>query len=660
MCAARQGRAADTQPEPFYLGEVVIEADYTDHDVEEIMDRPINTTVIRREDFENRFTSLPEVLSEQAGVEIKTYGGFGSYSTVSIRGVSSDKVLVMLDGIPLNLGLGGAVNIGDLPLKTLERIEVYKGHVPAEFGTNAIGGVVNLVTRKGGGKTGGGLSLSAGDYDTREFNLFTSSSAKDLDLAVSLTRRESDGDFDYLNDMGTPYNSSDDSRISRKNNWFRDTHAVLNAEYAVDRNRRLIFGQRWSYKNQGVPGPANSPSLFANLKTLNTVMNLKYKNREGLGPDTETGVDLQLHKYESRFNDTYTNSGEIGLNRQDNRNTTTSTSLTGHFNTYIGANHEIYGSLSRTREHYQPTDRMKEIEVGMPSTRTAWTTRLEYRFRSGSDRLLATAAVGRQDVKSTFPGDDPDTSWLLQPDQTDKQKLDDYHLGLRLRISERLTMKANAGKYYRLPGFYELFGDRGSVVGNTDLRPENGENLDIGLSLTAGPSKNNVTFDFTYFDQNIDDIIVFVEKTRTVFYATNLKNASIRGTEASLNWKISPSWRFNANHTWKDTENGGDPPSDSGKKLPGQYEDTWNFKLQWNIAGFEIYNSLELARNAYLDSANFNELDDRDIYNAGLSYSVGDWVLSVDVKNINDNVISDVIGYPLPGRSTYFTVKRTF
>src|SRR3989449_9009126 len=93
------------------------------------LDSTAFATVIRAEDFAGRVTSVPELLREAVGVQVRGLGG--EYATVSIRGSTAEQVVVYLDGVPLNRALGGAVNLADLPLGQVESIEVYRGFTPA-------------------------------------------------------------------------------------------------------------------------------------------------------------------------------------------------------------------------------------------------------------------------------------------------------------------------------------------------------------------------------------------------------------------------------------------------------------------------------------------------------------------------------------------------
>ena len=112
--------------------------------------------------------SLPELLDQAVGIEVRRHGGMGSFSTVSIRGSTSEQVQIYLDGIPLNQALGGGVDLGGLPLSGVERVEVFRGAIPARLGGNSIGGVIQIRTRRPDGARRVRFQASAGSFGFRQ------------------------------------------------------------------------------------------------------------------------------------------------------------------------------------------------------------------------------------------------------------------------------------------------------------------------------------------------------------------------------------------------------------------------------------------------------------------------------------------------------------
>ena len=126
-----------------------------------------HTTVITRADIERwQMRDLLELLGQQAGVEMARSGGFGSQASLFLRGTNSSQTLVLIDGIRLNSAVGGAATIGGISLDTVERIEIVRGNLSSLYGSEAIGGVIQIFTRAGA-RPGASASAEAGAGHSR-------------------------------------------------------------------------------------------------------------------------------------------------------------------------------------------------------------------------------------------------------------------------------------------------------------------------------------------------------------------------------------------------------------------------------------------------------------------------------------------------------------
>ena len=111
---------------------------------------PGTVTVIRPEKYKGEQKTLADLLKDVPGVHVREVNGKGQYTTVSVRGSTAAQVGVFVDGVMTNLGGDAAVDISTIPVKNVERIEVYRGYIPSRFGGTFIGGVINVVTKKPG------------------------------------------------------------------------------------------------------------------------------------------------------------------------------------------------------------------------------------------------------------------------------------------------------------------------------------------------------------------------------------------------------------------------------------------------------------------------------------------------------------------------------
>ena len=159
--------------------------------------------------------SLPELLDQAAGVHVDQYGGLGAFSTVSLRGAAPGQVTVFLDGVPLTSAAHAEVNLSELPVSAVDRVEIYRGLAPLALGTATPGGAINLVTRSTPVRE---LSLARGSFGTWEGRGTTGIRRGALSALVHAGYLGSEGDFRYYDDNGTPYNPADDAVVPRANN----------------------------------------------------------------------------------------------------------------------------------------------------------------------------------------------------------------------------------------------------------------------------------------------------------------------------------------------------------------------------------------------------------------------------------------------------------
>ncbi|MBI2505652.1 MAG: TonB-dependent receptor plug domain-containing protein, partial [Candidatus Latescibacteria bacterium] len=219
-------------------------------------------------------TDLPQLLDGAVGVQVRRYGGLGSFSTVSIRGSTAEQVQVFLDGVPLNQALGGGVDLGELSLSGVESIEVYRGAVPARFGGNSIGGVVNIRTRRPGEASSLRLHAGGGSFATRQFSATTSGTWKNFELMGLSAYNASRNDFRFLDDNGTEYNLHDDAWTRRANSDFRSLNGLVKMARSWGRSH-LLAHTTLGLSQRGIPGISNNQALHTRYDTWNNLSELE-------------------------------------------------------------------------------------------------------------------------------------------------------------------------------------------------------------------------------------------------------------------------------------------------------------------------------------------------------------------------------------------------
>jgi iron complex outermembrane receptor protein len=576
----------------------------------------------------------------------------GGFSTVSVRGASSGQVLVLLDNVPLNQALGGAVNIGDIPLSNVERIEVYRGHAPVRFNTAPIGGVVNIVTRGTSAEPVIMSQHSMGSFGTHAQDVYATARINRWDHAVNAGLQGSTGNFNYADDNATPFNATDDTHTVRENNAYRAVNLSWKGARDGGPSERLRASADWFNKSEGVPGLGTSQSRTAGLSTQRAMTTLRWERDNYLFGATTLAAEIQYSQLRQSFYDPF---DEIGTGNQDNSNDTRRTGLVLELTGAPRPNHFLTFNTQWSRETFSPHDALAAIPLGRNSRRTTLTTALEDQISLFNDRLLLIPSARMESFDSDFT----DTPFTAGANTSVSDTLTSAYLGARYRLNRAVTLRANGGNYHRTPSLYELFGDRGFVIGNADLKPEKGENYDFGFILDLNQSINrNGIFELSAFVSEVENLITFIQNSQRTAVAMNVSRAEINGVEAALQLQAGPRWLFSSNYTYQETEDDGDVPFWRGNQLPGRHENQFNFTVK-NTFGAGHAWFFELARDNgnFLDAANLKPVPARNIQNLGLTWNAQWGKITFEVKNFGDEQVSDVVGFPLPGRSFNVTIN---
>lgn len=612
-----------------------------------------------------RVDSVADVLAENVGVRVRRFGGLGAFSTVSIRGSTPNQVEVYLDNVRLNQANFGLIDLGDVPLDNVEHIEVYRGFAPLQLGAGSMGGAINLITRQVAGETINNISASYGSFDTRKITLYRSQGFDKLGYFVLFNYTESDGDFTFLDDNGTPLNPDDDQKTSRTNNDFRSFSVNAKGTASLAGWELTVLDDLFT-KEQGVPGQSSLQSEHARLDVWRNLATLRLE-RAGF-PFVISDIALQLaHLWQREdFSDP---EGEIGTGVQDSESTSNTVSVNGLLNLYLERWHQILGTMLEWRyETFRvvdnlPARRGEPEHRGPLQRRTSVIIALQDEILLFDERLAIRPLLRYHFVNSDFGAQPGFGAAALDADRDEQDHLFSPSLGVKFRLFPAVDLKANVGRFQRVPTLFELFGDRGTTLGNPNLDAESSLNWDVGfvLELRRLGILDRVYFEYAYFGRRADDLIVFVQNSQATAQARNIGSAEILGHELSWSVTLLRHVRLYGNYTWQDAEDTSDTFS-RGNTLPGRPRHELHQAIELFVdAGKLVYEFDYIADNV-LDRANAFVVDERALHNLRMTIlPFGEWLkFTFEVKNITDNQVEDFRGFPLPGRSFFGTVEGRF
>jgi iron complex outermembrane receptor protein len=619
-----------------------------------------------------RVESVNEVLSDAVGVQVRQLGGLGSYGAASIRGSTPNQVPVYLDGVLLNGGGFATVDLGDLPLDTLASIDVYRGFTPIALGTAGIGGAIQLHTRDfDRGRTE--LAASAGSFGAARLYAFHAGALPWAEARIlgTLTAERSDGDFDYLNRNGTRHEPDDDRIQPRRNNDHRALGGLLKLDAAAGA-WRLTLAEDFHVKQQGVPGIDSLPTAHTRLATARNTLSARAER--AFGESLQLALDgswLYLH---DDFEDRFGAHGELGLGRQHTLASTHALTLGGVLQALPATDHLSALRLEGRWERFTHRDGIQQRD-GAAKQRLRLALAAQHEWNA-VEQLFVMPRLRLEYLHGAFGGGFlPGGLGELEP-TTSHDFLWQAALGLRWQALDGLSLQANGGRFVRAPDLAELFGDRGTVVGNPELRPEEGFNADAGviwLLAERGPL-DLLRLELVWFGSWTDDLIVQVQNSQSTVRSENVDAAEILGLEASLRAELWDLIQLSANYTYLHAVNRSDTVYHRGKRLPGRpvHEVFARLALAHRTArwGVKLWGDVDYAGQNYLTPSNLQrDALARLLFGAGLrlAHAASGLSLTVEVKNLLDTFVlrdddgrrrplRDFESFPLPGRTVMATL----
>lgn len=627
--------------------------------MDEVPDASAFATVIPVDRAAAEGSDVADLLAEVPGVQVRRYGGLGDFSTMSIRGSTPGQVRIFFDGVPLTRARSDVVNLSDLPLDQLDRIEVYRGVSPLSVSASALAGVVNLISRDPSDEPSFSLLAGGGSFLTRKVSATGSARQGDLGAIVSATYLGSKGDFPFEDDNGTLSNPNDDEVVDRQNNAFDSGEALAKLVYPLANGDKLSLLNDFYANAQGVPGIGAFQSTDAHLFELRNLSYLRWDTT----PATSLPLAFQTTGYfvygQQDFDDPM---GEIGLGRQDTLDQTYAMGVGCEGDAQLGA-HDLQARIDLGGEIFAPENRLTPDLSEPDQSRLTVGVGVGDTFGVLDDLLLIQPQLRYEHANDFFGGLVGPGGIVETTSSGASADLFTPRLGLTLRVRDDLAIKANGGRYARLPTFGELFGNQGSVIGNPDLKPEQGVNADLGFLYTPstdgwGPL-DALRVESALFLSEIDDLIVFVQNSQRTSVPRNVASTRTWGLELGATALLWREWGVAIAYTHQDARDLSGIPGRDGNQIPGQPADDLYLRLDWLNGIAQPYYELSFLADNYLDQANFLRVPARAVQTAGLTVPLPRWALeaTVEVRNFTDNQVEDVAGYPLPGISVFGSLR---
>lgn len=508
-------------PQATELDEVVV----VSNGVTRLKRSAFNAVALDTKALQNSTQNLSEALAQAPGMKIRESGGVGSDMQLMMDGFTGKHIKIFIDGVPQE-GVGSSFGLNNIPVNYAERIEVYKGVVPVGFGTDAIGGVINITTKKNRDKWFLDASYSYGSFNThKSYVNFGQTFRSGLTYEINVFQNYSDNNY-YVD---TPVKDFTTGAINKKKiehvKRFHDTYhneAVIGKIGFVDKKwaDRLMFGFTYSHMYKDIQTGVRQEVVFGGKyrKGYSIMPSLDYRKRDFF----VRGLDLVLT---ANYNKNMTNNvdtssyeynwrGEMRPLRMPGEQSYQNTrSDNNNWNGTLTANYRIGKAHTFTFNHViNAFRRSNQSLLNEDSEANAIPKETRKNISGLSYRLMPTEhwnlSVFGKYYNQFIAG--PVATSSAQDDYirtTNSVSAMGYGAAGTYFILKSLQAKLSYEKAYRLPTNEEMFGDEDLETGDISLKPENSDNVNLNLSYNETFGKHSVYVEGGLIYRNTKDYI---------------------------------------------------------------------------------------------------------------------------------------------------------
>lgn len=598
------------------LPQVVITASRITEPLAEVTSEAI---IITKEEIEKMNAHfVTEVLRTIPGIYVKQSGGPGKQASVFLEtSTKSGDLLVMIDGIKVNSPTTGGFDFSSLSVDEIERIEIVKGPQSTLYGSEAMAGVINIITKKGRGKPKINLSLESGSYGTYKPGLNLAGGTDKIDYRITTFYYKTDGFSAYAKG-----NEKDDYK-----NFF------ISGKFGFRPSKKLEFEFLGRY----------------------------YYDRFELDSGTEDGFNTCFDDpdYIQRRHHSLI-SGKVKLN--------------------LTSNWEQVLTFSKVKEIINTKD-PDDMYKWWSSKITPAIYLLDWQHNfSLSEKFLVTIGTeyrkekGKYESSNCYDEDIENKAIYLNAKikllnsnlilnggarydnhQTFGEKIT-YKIGFLYNlVTYALKIKTNYGTAFKAPTLNDLFWpNTGWLMGNPELKSEKSWAWSAGIEKNF--SNNRVTLSLTYFYQKYKDLIQWIEILPWTYQPQNIAKASIKGFEVNFDFNITPDLKIKTGYTYLDTEN-----KKTGKYLIYKPDHKFSVIGKYTMGKISLFADYTYTGRRYANNNNQIKLKSYSLLNLSATYKLNPNISFFGrIDNLLNTNYEEVKDYRTPDRSFYVGIRFSY
>jgi vitamin B12 transporter len=559
---------------------------------------PLNATlrdvsVIDREQIERAGQStLIEILQIQPSIEVTSNGGAGKTSGLFMRGTNTNHVLVLIDGIRVNSATAGTTTFENLPVALIDRIEILRGPAASMYGQDAIGGVIQIFTKKGSGSPKFYAGMGYGTYNTKTAEAGVHGTISDTSFALGLSSLDTDG---Y-----SSYKTNDDN--------FDDNDSYRNLSVTGSLSHKIADGHELG------------------LQFLHSKGKTRFDNRFNIfsfDPSFSDSAEITQHSYAAYTKNKFTSNWLSTLKIGEGYDEQVTFAALSFFTTESR-------SVFRTKQHQWSWQNDVELPLG---TLTLAYDRLEERVKSTSifdkyDRnnngyyLGYLVDLGNHTAQASY-----------RSDHSSSFGTNDTHaLGYGYRFNDNWRTNVSYGTAFKAPTFNDLytpftdFGGGFSYQGNPNLKPETSRNKELSIIYHNDATKLSATF----YHNDIRNLILGAQNIPTDT-AINLgsvtaKGLTLAGSQAVGNWNLGGSIDIQSPRN-----------NESDNLLLRRANRHASANLSYSLGDWRFGAESIASSKRYNDSANELPIAGYTIFNLTSEYKINQaWKVQARLNNVLD------------------------
>ncbi len=581
-----QGWASEAAEPDFFMEEYIVTASRVPVKVTETA---ASVTVITKEIIEREnLKSVPEVLN-RTGIMMDEDVAHGSAPLINGDG----RILVLVDGRKVNWERHDGINLNMLPnVKSIERVEVVRGPASSLYGSDAVGGVINIITRK----AVGALTTAAtevGSWGLRRYQLNTEGSEKGIQYRLNVERKHEDG-YSFKN-VKT-------GEVQRAVNSDKDQDTInlrLDKEVGADRTLTLdinhsngkeginpmpdknLYDSMYSeaVSRWGVPNPQDYSSMYfptARRTYNNTDVSLTY--RWGNAADEADGM-LRLYRNHSDYDIDKMREGRSLESTKSLRNTAVGAEWQQRWK--LNEKHTLVGGIEWRHLHDKENEIYANVSLGVRQV----------------DAMLSNSAAYLEERWNVSD------AWTVSVGA----RYDDHSIAggkstARITVNRKINEAANAyiswGQVFRAPTMENFYG-AGFTEGNLNLRPETGDTLTIGLNAKIDDKTRLQT---SVFSSRLKDAISYRATGAGVYQYVNLNEEKKKGFDITLSRRLSPAWQASVGYYYVKIQDKQQGASDFIDNPDNSQPNGYRFNLNYNQDKWEAALALRGASGRNLQA----------------------------------------------------------